>query len=78
MAGTIGGWTIKPPFANYPHAKLERLVREGFEIVERNAASGHGKGNWGEHAGTPLNLFDFQVLVAADYYLRSTRDNPGE
>lgn len=58
--------TIKPPFAAYHRAELERLVQEGFEEIERRAAE--RPGHW-----SLISAGDFQLLVAADYYLRSTR-----
>ena len=65
---------IEPPFANYHRANLERLVREGFERIERHAASLVGTGNWGRSPDLgPMSAFDFQVLMAADAYLRATK-----
>jgi hypothetical protein len=54
---------IQPPFANYPRARLERLVREGWELIERRAAMGPGY--------LQSSVADFMVLSAADAYLRS-------
>lgn len=62
---------IAPPFANYHRAELERLVQEGFDFIERHAAQCAGGGIDSDRA--PMSLFDFQVLMAADSYLRSTQ-----
>lgn len=64
---------ITPPFANYHRAKLERLVREGFERIERYAAEMANAGAWGRPSGLPMDPFEFQVLMAADAYLRATK-----
>lgn len=65
---------IKPPFANYSRALLERLVQEGFEEIERNAAASTREVWWDRHhLKPPMAPFDFQVLVAAEYYLRQTK-----
>jgi hypothetical protein len=66
---------IRPPFANYPYLTLQRLVMEGFEEIERNAAAEWDAGNWGSHGNVPMNLFDFQTLMAAMYYLQTTKDD---
>jgi hypothetical protein len=61
---------ICPPFAGYHRAKLERLVQEGFERIEREAA----KPSTTRFAtDLPMPIAEFQVLVAADAYLRSTK-----
>ena len=64
---------IKPPFANYPRAELERLVLEGWERIEQMAYYDLGTRNWGHNPPPRLNALDFQVLCAADAYLRSTK-----
>lgn len=65
---------IKAPFANYHRAELERLVREGFEAIERNAAATQGSGPWGNNPEDgPMPAFQFQLLMAADAYLRTTQ-----
>ncbi len=66
---------IEPPFANYNRAKLERLVVEGFEEIERNAYDISLTTSWGTPSGHPIDPFDFQVLVAADFYLRMTKND---
>ena len=67
---------IEPPFANYNPANLERLVVEGFEEIERNAYDmNENATSWGTPSGHPIDPFDFQVLVAADFYLRMTKND---
>ena len=70
---------IKAPFANYHRAKLERLVHEGFDAIERKAATTQGTGPWGNDPNSgPLSAFEFQVLMAADAYLKTTQERPKE
>ena len=54
---------ITAPFANYPRARLERLVQEGFESVECASRS----------AIPALGTAEFQNLVAAWVYLQSKK-----
>ena len=63
---------ILPPFANYNRAHLERLVQEWFEYIEVKAHSVNSPYSWGAPSGYPIDPFHFQVLMAADYYLRTT------
>ena len=50
-------------FADYHRAELERLVAEGFELIELHSVLNFGRGPWGndpiEGALTP---FEFQLL----------------
>lgn len=62
---------IRPPFANYPRDELERLVREGFENIERQAYA-KTKHGFFEEPYAVIGHYKFQILVAADFYLRST------
>ena len=64
---------ICPPFANYPRAKLERLVHEGFEQIEREAHDLAQRSQFFPPERAPISHFDFQVLVAADFFLRTTK-----
>lgn len=64
---------IEPPFANYHRAKLERLVVEGFKQIELQAHDMNKATSWGTPSGLPMDSYDFQVLVAADFYLRMTK-----
>lgn len=68
---------IKPPFSRYHRATLERLVREGWERVEARAARKIEDNDCprGEppRSCTPIPPFEFQLLCAADAYLRSTK-----
>lgn len=63
---------IATPFAKIPRAKLERMVREGFEAIElhdygeRMAKFGHPPALYSAH--------DFQVLMAAAHYLATTKE----
>ena len=64
---------IRPPFANYHRAELERMVREEFEKIERVVAAKWDSGYWHHYPGeTPISPIAFQVLIAADVYLRTT------
>lgn len=63
---------IEPPFAAYHRAELERLVREGFEKIEREAAAIYAA-NWQTTRPLLMDPFEFLVLMAADAYLRSTK-----
>lgn len=62
---------IKPPFANYHRAELERLVQEGFEYIERQSSKEMTRVSWHGYDAA-MSDFDFQLLCAADYYLRTT------
>ena len=62
---------IKPPFSNYHRAKLERLVRHGFEAIEYTAAS---LGPEWQHQRPIMDANEFMVLVAASEYLRTTEE----
>lgn len=57
---------ITPPFANYKRIRLERLVLEQFEAIERHSV---------RSTSPYLNSHDFQLLLAADYYLRNTKND---
>jgi len=62
---------IKPPFANYPRAELERLVQEGFDNIETYSAIWTGSQNWQRNPEDGVySGFDFQLLMAADKFLR--------
>ena len=61
-----GPLMIDKPFASYHRAKLERLVLEGFEAVERKWVVDGYKGVMARH------MTEFMVLTAADKYLRNT------
>lgn len=66
---------IIPPFANYELAYLERLVQQEFEQIEINAVrllKNHKV--WGPINTAPMNLFDFQVLMAADKYVKQMKE----
>ena len=66
---------LRPPFSNYHRATLERLVQEGFERIERHGAETATSGHWGNASETPaMTPRDFQILVAAEYHLRNTKD----
>ena len=67
---------IAPPFANYHRAELERLVRIGFEGLEVRAADLAKNAGWDRPDYPPMDPFEFQVLVAAEYYLRTTAKTP--
>lgn len=54
---------IRTPFANHPRARLERLVQERFDSIERASRS----------AGPALSAAEFQNLVAAYVYLQSKK-----
>ena len=71
---------INSPFSGYDRAELERLVQEAFEAIECDTAQYHGMD---EHNGElwirsrehgTFSDYDFQRLMAADYYLRNTKD----
>lgn len=67
---------IIPPFSNYSLAKLERLVQEGFEKIEREAARISKEPQvWDYPPESPISAFDFQVLVAANIYLNQQKGN---
>lgn len=67
---------IKPPFANYHRAELERLVLEAFENIEKTAhAMIESSTSWGTPSGYPMDPFEFQVLMAAEKYLQNTNEN---
>jgi hypothetical protein len=65
--------TIVAPFSVYHRAKLERLVREWFEYIEKWAVENQSAGEYGRPHGEALSAGQFQILVAADAYLRATR-----
>lgn len=68
---------ITPPFADYELAYLERLVQDGFEQIERNAyeiLQNHC--TWGSPSYAPMSLFEFQVLMAADKYVKQKKEQP--
>lgn len=69
---------IAPPFANYHRAELERLVRIQFEGLERRAAELAKGAGLGGPGGLPMDAYEFQVLVAAEYYLRTTVKTPAK
>lgn len=64
--------TIEPPFSHYHRAELERRVQEGFEAIERVAAEALKDPNMSEE-WYPMRHREFQLLMAADYYLRNTK-----
>jgi len=66
--------TIKAPFANYHRAKLERLVRDHFLYIERNAAIVQDNPYWEQEGREAFTLQEFQVLMAADAFLRATKE----
>lgn len=62
---------IFPPFANYHRAKLERKVQEAMEHIESfKAYDGHGDRDIDRPSLRPR---EFELLVAAEYYLRNTK-----
>ncbi len=61
---------IRPPFSDYHPANLHRLVQEGFEEIEARS-SDVNQGNI-----PPVDASEFQMLCAADYYLRSKGKSP--
>jgi hypothetical protein len=65
--------TIVAPFSVYHRAKLERLVREWFEYIEKWAVENQSAGEYGRPQGEALSAGQFQILVAADAYLWATR-----
>lgn len=67
---------IKPPFANYNRAELERLVLEGFERIEAEASrpSNLEAVAFFQPTRSFMSMEDFQVLVSASEYLRRTAD----
>ena len=67
---------IAPPFANYHRAELERLVRISYEGLEFRAAEIARHGGWGPPSAVPMNPTEFQILMAAEYYLRTTAKTP--
>lgn len=66
---------ITPPFANYELSYLERLVQQEFEQIEIDAVKilkNHRV--WGPVTFSPMNSFDFQVLMAADKYVKQMKE----
>lgn len=65
---------IKPPFADYHRAELERLVLEGFEQIEAEAAAACKVDpfSFAGSATATTSQLGFQTLVAANEYLRRT------
>jgi hypothetical protein len=63
---------IIPPLANYSREKLERLVTEWAEYAELKASECHRDDWTGYKVGRPLNRYDFQMMVVAMIYLKST------
>lgn len=61
---------IRPPFSDYHRANLERLVKEGFERIEAGYAA--APLHWDKPLYPVMPVADFQLLCAADFYLRST------
>ena len=56
---------ITAPFADYHRATLERLVQEGFDKIERQAAA--------PSAWPAMDAKEFQTLVAAWVFLQTTK-----
>jgi hypothetical protein len=65
--------TIVAPFSAYHRAKLERLILEWFEYIEMWAIENQSAGEYGRPHGEAMSAGQFQILVAADAYLRATR-----
>ena len=66
---------IDPPYSQYPRAKLERLVQEGFEDLERRIVQ---RVEWSsmfspDYGTNPMGDIAFASLMCADYYLRNTK-----
>jgi hypothetical protein len=63
---------ISLPFKNHHRARLERLVKESFEYIELYY---HEQENNGYIAYKIPAMPDteFQKLIAAEYYLRTTK-----
>lgn len=63
---------IEVPFSSHHRADLEQKVREGFDQIEATRIK--LQHDWNYREFTPMSLAEFQVLVAADFYLRTTKD----
>ena len=62
---------IYPPFADYHRAKLERLVHEWMQYIEKKSC--HQPWNDPLEYGY-VYLSTWQIIIAAEYYLRKTTD----
>jgi hypothetical protein len=66
---------ITPPFANYELAHLERLIQETYERIERVAYKQMKNHQyWGYPTNPPISHFEFQVLLAAEKYVKQMRN----
>lgn len=73
----MSSMNIEPPFKKYNRANLERLVREGFESIEKEAVKMSSATSWGTPSGLFMDPNQFQILVAADYFLRTSAAGNG-